>query len=230
MARFDLQYLRERAYFHADLLKGGSVSKTRANDCVNNGLAKLHNRITGLGDDHVVVPKTFSLVADQEAYDLPDNFRRLREIFIVNSDGSRFEIPRFNLKDMGEALTASRHRFSTNADFLRYRIVGQRTIRFYPLPSGTDTIEIWYIPEFQKLVADNNELPEYIAPGWEEYAAVCAAIDMLQHLERDTTTLERREAYLWQEILRDLTPRDQSGPSTITDVERLGRRDRSDWR
>lgn len=228
MARHNLEYLRERAYFHADLLSGGSVKRERANDCVNASLARLHSKITGLGEEYVLVDYQFALVVDQESYTLPADFRRLREIFLVTDEDRRLEIARFNLKDLGQAWPISQA-FVTTANWVRYRIIGQRTLRFYPKPQSTDTVEVWYVPEFQKLVSDIDELPEYIAPGWEEYACVCAAIDMLQSLGRDTTTLERREAYLWADILRDLTPRDQSGPATVTDVSRMVWRDVGDW-
>lgn len=221
MARPTLADVRRRALFHADLIKGNTIEVVDQNTCVNKGLASLHNLVTGSagGEDYIVVSGVITTSANTAAYDLPDNFKHLRELFYVFGTDEKIPVERFALRDMAGAVSSTVHSWWRSAPF-RYRLVGQKQIRFDPTPQQAHNLELWYVPENRPLVQDNEPIPDWIAEGWEEYAALCAAEAMMARLERpigDIAVLKQQSA---QQILTDLKPRDRARPHQVIDVER----------
>lgn len=221
MARPTLADVRRRALFHADLIKGNTIEVSDQNVCVNKGLASLHNFVTGTagGEDYIVVSTTITTTANEAAYILPANFKHLRELFYIMGTNEKIPVERFALRDMAGAVSSTSLSTWRCAPF-RYRLMGQRQIRFDPIPQQTNTLELWYVPENQPLVQDNAPIPDWIAEGWEEYAALCAAEAMMVRLERPIGDLAMLKQQSAQQILTDLKPRDRARPHQVIDVER----------
>lgn len=230
MARPTLADVRRQALFFADLIKGNTIEREDANARVNAALKTFHNKMTGSagGEDYVLVTYTLPTIADTESYTLPEDFKQLREIFLV-SGNNRIALDRAALRDIGGHAYNSWTSTWPYAPTFKYRLTGQRQITFYPKPSGSLSVELWYIPECTTLVQDSDELPLWVAAGWEEYVSVCAAIDMLLRLQLPVGELAQREAQLWQTILTDIKPRDKARAHRVIDVYRTSWRDESDY-
>jgi hypothetical protein len=65
---------------------------------------------------------------------------------------------------------------------LRYRLTGTQ-LQIVPIPSGGQTVRIWYAPRPAKLVADTDIIDGI--SGWENYVIIDAAIRALKKEESD---------------------------------------------
>lgn len=184
-----LKDIKDRALDYADLTGTTAYSDARLSDYVNDGLAILHDLLIDSHMNYKREESTITLVAGTEKYALPEDFYKCIKVWYENSD-RRFRVGEFNLDE----------------------IDGYKTS---PISSGT--VKLWYAPRFKRLTSDNQKIDITIIDGWEDFAALHAAIRLLIREESDTTALTRERETARQRIIQMCSPRDVGGHKVVGD-------------
>ena len=214
-----LSELRTRARRRADAVGNNFFSDAEINDYINIGMGELHDILVSKQEDYFVSKVSFSLVDGQAEYSFASinlsNF--YKALGVDSTQGSdTFRVKRFSLADRNKYQSnIALHNSRGYADY-QYAIQGN-SIRFLPEPSSTDTITLWYIPEYVNLVNDTDETDSRINSNWEEYAIISSAIKMRQKEETSTTSLERDLDRIVLRIEEASSNRDSAEPFGITD-------------
>lgn len=100
-----------------------------------------------------------------------------------------------------------------------YRIMGDQ-IDFIPVPAGSQTIRLWYVPKLPALLQD-TDLTTLGYSGWIRYPIVRAAKYSLDKEEgSDTSKLDAEILFLKQRIEQMSQNRDQGQPDCISETRR----------
>ena len=102
-----------------------------------------------------------------------------------------------------------------------YRIMGNQ-IDFIPVPAGSQTIRLWYVPKLPALLQD-TDLTTLGYSGWIRYPIVRAAKYALDKEEgSDTSKLDAEIIFLKKRIEEMAQNRDAGIPDTISETRRDG--------
>jgi len=216
-----LSELRTRARRLADAVGSDFFSDGEVTDYINTGLGELHDLLVSKFEDYYVSSNTFSLISGTSEYTLSsvgiaNMYKILGVDMVQGSDTVR--IPRYSFQE--------RNTFSSNQALYsnrghihhRYNLNGE-TITFMPEPTSTDTVKIWYVPSYSKLVNDEDATSNSLEYNWEEYAVVSAAIKMRQKEETSVTSLERELERITIRIEESARNRDAGEPMAIVDED-----------
>lgn len=184
-----LQELKNRALDYADMTASDFPDEARLTDYVNSGLSTLHDVLVNTYDDYFRKTTNITLVNGQEEYDLPSDFYKVLQPYFISSD-RRFKIERFNLHELDG---------------------------FRQSPLGVGTVEFWYVPTYKKLEQPQETVDTVLAPGWEDYVALHAAIRLLTREESDPSALMAERDATLRRIVDMAEPRDIGTPLTIGD-------------
>lgn len=207
--------LRTRARNRADMTSSLFVDDSELNDYINASIAELHDiLVQAYGSDYFLAESNFQTVINQETYDLPTDFYKLRGVD-AKVNGTRWlKLTRFNFNE--------RNRFEdfgvwdlNGVATIRYRVMGSK-IRFTPVPDRDVDVRLFYVPLATILSADTDTLDDF--NQYSEYVILDAAIKMLAKEESDTAVFERQKAALVQRITDVANNRDAGDPSTVTDI------------
>ena len=216
-----LTELRTRARRLADAVGNSFFSDAEINDYINTGLGELHDVLVTKFEDYYASSIEFSLVSGTSEYSLSsvglNNMYKLLGVDLVQGSET-VRVPRYSFQE--------RNTFSSNQALYsdrghtnhRYNLNGNE-IRFIPKPTSTDTVKVWYIPTYAKLVNDSDAVDGNIAPNWEEYAVISAALKMRQKEETSTTSLERSKEDITLRIEEAARNRDAGEPMGIVDED-----------
>jgi len=213
-----LASLRTQARQRADMENSNFVTDSELNQYINSSIAELHDLFLSQPDsDYNVMQYTFSIVDNQDQYDLPADFYKLRGVDLALNQGAStryLTLKPFNFNERNR-----------NSDLpfnfiwgpaLRYRLVGNKIV-FTPIPSGSYSIQLWYVPLAQTLSADGDILNDLNA--FSEYVVVDAAIKMRLKEESDVTILEKMKSDMRARIIEMSQNRDAGASDTISDVQ-----------
>ena len=127
-------------------------------------------------------------------------------------------VPRYSFQERN--LFASSQALYSDRGYMvhRYNLNGNN-ITFIPEPNSTDTVKVWYIPTFVKLVNDSDTVDGNIALNWEDYAVTLAALKMREKEETSTTSLERELQRINLRIEEASSSRDAGEPMGIVDED-----------
>lgn len=207
--------LRTQSRQRADMENSNFVSDSELNNYINNSIAELHDiLIQAYDSDYYIETSEFQTVSDQQDYDLPTDFYKLRGVDVKLNNDDFVTVRKFNFNE--------RNRFDAfviwdflGAPAIRYRLLGSK-IRFTPKPDKEVTVRLWYVPLATKLVNDTDSLDDFNA--YSEYVIVDAAIKMMQKEESDVTVLLAEKAALKRRIEEAANNRDAARPSSISDI------------
>lgn len=102
-----------------------------------------------------------------------------------------------------------------------YRIMGDQ-IDFIPVPAGSQTLRLWYVPKLPSLLQD-TDVTTLGYSGWIRYPIVRAAKYALDKEEgADTSKLDTEILFLKQRIEQMAQNRDTGIPDTISETRRDG--------
>lgn len=143
-----------------------TVTATQVKRDLNTAKDRVFNRLLASGQNYRVRLAKADLVADQELYGLPDDFRKLVRVEIgYESSSLRYKADRIDINFEDDPIYAS---YST-AD-PKYSMLGEM-IRLYPSPTSavTDGLWMYYIenPADMTADADLSTLPfefDYLLP------------------------------------------------------------------
>ena len=221
-----LDNLRELAADRADMLKydvagvadlSDFLNESACTYAVNSELAALWDHLVTSYEDYAIKTYSQPLHAEQEEYNLPADFYKIRAVFPILSNGRSSALRRFDLKQIG-AETSAAYITGTEVRQLRYNVMGNR-LRLWPAPSSSATLEVWYIPQYKPIYNDQDLIDFRFPNGWEDYVVEGVAARALEKEESDSTHCRQRQAEILQRILTTMKDRDVGEPAGMIDTE-----------
>jgi len=194
----------------ADMTNSEFVTDAGITRWINLELSELHDMIVNTQEDYYTSRWSFSSTSTSNEILLPVDFYKMIKLFDV-SNGGRVAVPRFMVGDL--ETDPDYASTSTNPS---YRIVGQRV---FINPASAYDFEMWYIPQFKKLVNLTDEISLAIPEGWEDFVIAGVAARCLAKEESDPSFFLSRKNAVAARIATMLTLRD-AGPTCMVDVYR----------
>jgi hypothetical protein len=204
-----LESLRDQSKQRSDMVNSNFITTAEWNLMINASAAALYDKLVAVAEDYYTEDSDI-VYSDATSYlTLPADFYKLVAIdYQIN--GSWAPMQKYMFQNRWQYLNGQQ----AMSGIARYRLVGSR-VKFDPKPSS-QTVKLWYIPAFTKLVDDDDELDG--VNGWEEYVIVDCAIKARIKEESDTVELEREFARIEARINAMAKDRDQGQPEKVTDV------------
>lgn len=212
MATVTLTKLRLRARERADMVNSSFVTDTAdsLDNWINRGLEILHQKLVdAYGEEYRESTSSFTVSGETVA--LPADFFKLISVELLL--GSRYvDLKKYQRSEASAYRAAS----ASGLGRPRYRLAGSN-LRLLPQPATGTTGRLYYAPVATRLVnaGDTSDMPN----GWEEYAAVYAAIQCLAKEESDPSMQMRELARMDAELEAIKMERDMAHPNQVTDVE-----------
>lgn len=182
-----LGYLRAQAQLRCDRFNSNFVSQQEWNSYITEARKQLYNILTQcFGDEYFSSSNyTYTLAGQVQSYPLPSDFYKLTlcEIALNPGDANSWVTLRqfnWNQKNLWNYPNVYTFYGITN---IRYRLNGNN-IYLVPIPSGGQTLRIWYIPRPSVLINDTDTVDGI--SGWEEFVIVTAAMTALLKEESPT--------------------------------------------
>jgi len=215
-----LGYLRLTAQQRCDRVNSTFVSLTEWNKYITESRKELYDILTlKFGDDYyVATPYTYTLGGNQNLYPLPADFYKLLGVEIALNPGD--SLSWVTLKKF-EFIQRNRWNYPNVYTFygvtnLRYRLNGNN-IMIVPVPSGGQTLRIWYAPRPSVLMADTDIVDG--VSGWEEYIIIDAAIKALAKEESDVSVFMAQKKFMLERIEQAAENRDAGEPEQVSDTK-----------
>lgn len=229
--------LRLRAKQRADLVNSQFVTDSEWNSYINQSLFELYDLLITVYEDYFfAIPINFAVDGSSQLWPLPNGSNTFKnsagatitpkalyklmgvDLKIQSSNQAFVTIPKFNFQDRNQYVYPNTASTIYGVFNLRYRMIGNN-IEFIPTPSANQTIQLWYVPKMDQLIADTDLTVEGVS-GWLEYVIVDAAIKAMQKEESDVSVLMAQKQALKQRIEESASNRDAGRPDTISDVRR----------
>tara|TARA_B100001778_G_scaffold330227_1_gene332366 strand:+ start:2180 stop:2911 length:732 start_codon:yes stop_codon:yes gene_type:complete len=205
----------------------GFVTDDELRRRLNEALKHLYDMlIEARGQEYYLKQHTFALVSGQNDYNLPADFYEGASVTATNN-GYHYQLRTWEMQELA-AMQSLSVQTSGSIYSLRYRFKGpdipaglnNNRITIYPTPSQGFTVNVWYIPAMTELVLGTDTFNG--VNGWEQWAVLTAAIDILNKEESDTSALMIERNMVETRIRKLAGNQDAGHASRITDV-------RGDW-
>lgn len=196
------------------------VDDAELDERLNEWLQALYDKlITARGHEFYAATKAITLVSGTASYDLPANFYHLSAC--IANDGSVYcDMYPWQPQELAQLLSAEGGGGATSLGNYRYRLQNaQIEIRPKPSVSG-HSLELRYVPSMTRLKNANDTFDG--VNGWERYACLGVAIDLLNKEESDSGPLQLELTRIEARISALAGNRDAGHPHRIQDV-------RGDW-
>ena len=214
----DLSKLRSRARTRADAVGNNFFSDGEIDRYINVGLGELHDILVLKFEDYYVTSVEFNLVSGQSKYSFDSlgvrNFYKCLGLDIIEA-GETIRAKRFSFQERSRYSATAITGRGGYADY-QYQVRGDG-IEIIPEPTTTSTVKLWYIPAFQDLEEDDDEISSFVMSNWEEYAVVTAVYKMKEKEELSTTVIERELKAIGERIDAAAANRDAGESTGITD-------------
>lgn len=209
--------LRLRAKRRADLEGSNFVSDEEWNDYLREGAAELHGIIVDLNEDYLLKSKEISLTANTDSYVLPDDFLKLRGVDLLETSGGniKYTLLEYSFRDRNQYQIISQ--FVDWGEGFRYHVEGN-AIKFTPVPSGSDTVNLHYIQDAPELENDKSTLPLVYGRQWERYVVIYAAMEAKSKQDAPVDNLARKLERARKLITRAANKRNFAEPKKAVDV------------
>jgi hypothetical protein len=195
------------------LLSSTFDDETEVKPWVRDSLAQLYEQLVSEWQDWAVSVCPLSLVANQDTYSLPPDFRAMQTVYA--------------LYDFGKTRVALK-RFSTSGNYdpygeLKYR-VENAFVRFQnpPCLSFANCIELHYTPTYMAPLLDFSSIDVNLPRGWEEWVVLDVVQKMRLRMRLDADYIIAQKKDIETRIMRAAFRRDQS-VQYVTDVFRQPR-------
>ncbi len=185
----------------------------------NMAYKDLYAQIVLSKEFYFTIPFDFSITANQDTYPLPSDFYKLDGVDLSLDNSGRY----LTLRPM---MFSERNKFRsglalTTAPFgqvFKYTLVNSN-IRFIPLPSQTNLIQLWYTPEPAVITQLGQTLSLPI--GGDEYMSLYLAAMMAAKEESDPTPFNVKRLEVLDQLRNSLKDRDQGAPKYVIDESTL---------
>jgi hypothetical protein len=196
-----LAQLRTEARQYADMESSAFVSDAEVDRYVNQGLAELWHVLVQADMDRYLSSTEIATTAGTYEYTVPADFASARTLERRESSGSErtYRLEPYNVSDGHSAEQYS----EVCTHGLRWTILYQGTdgtatrLRFNADPGG-GFFRLWYV-QAPEVLTDDADVWDGVA-GWEEWAVLWAAEQMLAKEESDPSALIRRRSELTQRV------------------------------
>ena len=228
MAR-TLEELRAITRRYADMVGSEFRSDSDVNEAVNTAWGELYDMLVSLYDDFFEAETDILVVSGDGTYPLEDvdgpKVGKIRgaSVMLSSEEGDEQPIDPFQWSERA-LVTGQRARISRAVGpTFQYCVRGAKLI-LRPLPSGNETLRLFYIPQCPTLVAppvdpdvlgddEIDTLPFVVQPSWEDFIPQRAAAELLMEEESPTAALRLKLAdAVKQRIEADAAPRDADAP------------------
>ena len=142
---------------------------------IRGSLAQLYDILCQRAADYYTTCRPLSLIAGQEAYSMPSDFKSLADIYVLYNGGkNRLRMRSFNIDDFG-ALNMP----GMAAGNYSYRIM-RNLLYIQPTPTADyyNALEIHYVPQYKAPLLDYTSIDEVMPNGWDEWVT----LDVLQKM------------------------------------------------
>ena len=234
-AEMSLAGIRLAAQQKADRVNSNFVTLPEWNFYINQSMFELYDILITSYEDYFFAPKVrFVTNGSTYSYPLPNGSNTFLDI----NNQSFTPPPFYKLKGVDLSLntinnafvTLTKYNFIDRNKYIypnsasqiygvfnpQYRLMGTN-IEFIPVPSGSQMIQIDYIPRLKQLLSD-TDITTIGFSGWLQYVIVRAAKYALDKEESDTTKLDAEILYLKTRIEETAQNRDDGQPATISDI------------
>lgn len=146
---------------------------------IRGSLSQLYEILCQRAVDYYTTCRPISLIAGQEAYTLPSDFKQLQDIFVLYAGGQqRQQMRNFGVDEFGALNSPAYHTAP-----LRYRLM-RNLIYIQPVPQfdAFNALEMHYVPQYRAPLLDYSPIDEVLPDGWEEWAV----LDVLQKMSVKT--------------------------------------------
>lgn len=177
---------------------------------IRGSLAQLYDMLCQRASDYYTTARPLSLIAGQEAYSLPSDFKSLADIYVLYSGGKqRRRMRSFNIDDFGALNTPG----APGGDF-SYRIM-RNLLYVQPTPQFDyyNALELHYTPQYRAPLLDYTTIDEVMPNGWDEWVT----LDVLQKMSIKARLLNmddiiKSKAQIENRLLMSASIRDSYAP------------------
>jgi hypothetical protein len=239
-SEMSLMELRLRAQQTADKVNSPFVSTPEWNAFLRLAMYELYDLLIGTYEEYgIAAPVTIRTTGSQTGYELPNGCTNYLggvlggttgtpatalykltgvDLGVNTSNNAWVTLNRFNMIDRNKFVYPNSTSQIYGVFNLRYRILGNK-IEFIPIPSGNQTIRLWYIQKLPALMLD-TDVTTLGTSGWLRYAIVRAAKYALNKEESDTSALDAELVFLKTRIQEMAANRDAGQPDVISETRR----------
>lgn len=166
-------------------------------DYLNASNAELRDILySAYGSYYNYTSSILTMVDGQSLYSLPNDFYRLLEVNVKDDENDWFSAYRFTSAERNVLRSSDDQDWSWPNNVF-YRVEGNTKIRFYPLPSGGEEVEIGYQPTTQILSLTGTVDG---INGYEELIVTTMAMKAREKEEEDTSLFEKERERLIDRI------------------------------
>ncbi len=185
---------------------------------INQSYKELYDLLVATFEDYYMKsPLEFTVADNENTYDLPEDFYKLRGLDAALSGGPQSEWQTVYPFNFGERNRNDRNINRTIYGIITvsYRVIGDR-LEILPSNRASGDYRLWYTPRATDLVADTDVMDG--VNGWEEYVIVDACIKVMQKEESDARMFMVQKEQLKTRIESMAMDRDSGSSEKITDV------------
>lgn len=216
--------IRLQSKQRSDRVKSLFVTDQEWNTYISDSYKELYDILKQkFGDDYfVAIPYAYTTsgtidpTTQASLYPLPNDFYALLrvEVALNPSDPNSWVTLRQFMFIQGNLWNFPNVYTFYGITNLRYRLNGNN-LMIVPIPSGGQTIRIWYVPRPNQLFLD-TQLVDGVS-GWEEYVVVDAVIKALAKQESDVSIFMSQKMALIKRIEEAAANRNIGEPQTVSD-------------
>jgi hypothetical protein len=223
-----LDQLILQAKQRSDLVNSNFITTEEWTYYVNASYLELYDLLVTCYEDYFAVlpPPTYNFTGLTDTYPLPNDCYKVLgvDLSLAAQVGGPTDawltLSKYNFSDRNKYVYGNTPLTYLGVLNLRYRIL-DNSIRFIPLPAGSQSWRLWYVPFPQPLVV-GTDVPA--TPGqWNEYIVTDAAIRAMQKEESDVTVLAQQKSELIKRINGSAVNRDAGFPDTVSDTQKMNR-------
>lgn len=221
--QMSLGQIRLASQQRADMINNNFVTTQEWNSYINQSYTELFDLMVQVYGDEYFVATPFQFTTDGRypaLYPLPARFYKLLgvDLSFGESQTAWLTLKKFMFMERNTYLYGNTPNNFVGAINLRYRVLGDN-IEFIPMPASGQTVQLWYVPRPDVLLADSDILDS--VSGWSEYVITSAALKALQKEESDVTVVAAQLLDLRRRIEAAASNRDAGEPERVSDVRRL---------
>lgn len=218
--QIQIQTITDSAIDLADMRRSQFIDQTGAPGTeliryINMAYKDLYAQIVLSKEFYFTINSTINVIGGTDTYALPADFYKLDGVDLALDNSGRY----LTLRPF---MFAERNKFRsglalTTAPFgqvFKYLLVGGN-IRFVPIPSESNAVQLWYTPEPAVITSLTQTL--YLPIGGDEYMSLYVACAMLSKEESDTSPLNAKRMEVLEQLKNSLKDRDQGAPSYVID-------------
>ncbi len=220
-----LESIRLRCQQRADKVNSTFISTAEWTELINQSWTELYGLLVTNYEDFYSTKVNLTVTASVEYTALPNDFFKLLAAFPLQGTQRQQRLRRFSIQDLG--MQAYPYLAYPQVVY-GYAIIGPN-IFWYPLPTTSSTVELWYIPQVPRLVQDQDTISATVVDGWEEFIVNDVAMKVRIKEESDARPLIALKQAFIERLQAESRARDAALPGRVADVERSQTWSTQEW-